>query len=170
MAAIEIDERAEDFEVVRAATLEAIGLRTIIGHRVADAFIALRYLPPTQQKVIDLALDNRVNFEVMVRNNLRHKEALELETLAFILLSRDVDGERKTTIDDCATMIDLFHYMYHKIATANETARKTHRLSTATSALMSKMIHDDSPLMTDTENVKSSAETLDLFRRELDAI
>jgi len=170
VAVIDIEERAEDFEVVRAATVEAIGWRTIIGHRVADAFIALHYLPPTHQKVIDLALDNRVNFEVMVRNNLRHGEALELDTLAFILLSREIDGTERTTIDDCATIIDIFHYMYHKIATVNEKARKARKLSTATSALMARMSHDDSSLMGNPENLNSSTAALDLFKREQDAI
>jgi len=65
----DLEEKGQKLSVVREKVIETIGERTIIGHELALTFSQLGYLPQNyaNNPIIELAHDNRVNFEVMVR-------------------------------------------------------------------------------------------------------
>jgi hypothetical protein len=71
---MDIEEYGEPFETARIDVINAIGDRTIVGHSISEIFMQLDYLPRNYKNnyIIDIAHDNRINFEVMVMNNQRH--------------------------------------------------------------------------------------------------
>lgn len=135
---MDIEEKGESFDSVRAATIAAIGDRTIVGHCVPLSFMLLDYLPRhyAQNAIIDIAYDNRVNFEVMVRNNQRHSGMLGLNAIAFILVNKNVQTVKHDTLDDTQTMIEVFHYMYHKMFEHNEVTRHQQNMLKQTSDIL----------------------------------